>query len=181
MGWLLKLLLPLWDFNAYPHAVGWEVGGGGGMFPDNEHHCFPPSKHLLQKDLPLPILSLLWLPTLDMLFPVDINVLLEVTPRAALSVRTLRRRHDRTERRTLTQKISIRKTPNRSLTLWICHSLNEQHISEARASGLLIKSDLTTTWLQSNDKNFIWISAPNVNPNFGISSFAKLQLDSCGM
>ncbi len=97
------------------------------------------------------------------------------------SVRTLRRRHDRTEGRTLTQKISIRKTPNRSLTLWICHSLNEQHVSEARASGLLIKSDLTTTWLQSNDKNFIWISAPNVNPNFGISSFAKLQLDSCGM
>lgn len=62
----------------------WEVGGE--MFPDNEHHCFPPSKHLLQKDLPLPILSLLWLPTLDMLFPVDINVLLEVTPQAALSV-----------------------------------------------------------------------------------------------
>lgn len=64
------------------------MGGGrwGEMFPDNEHHCFPPSKHLLQKDLPLPILSLLWSPALDMLFPVDINVLLEVTPQAALSV-----------------------------------------------------------------------------------------------
>lgn len=61
----------------------WEVGG---MFPDNEHYCFPPSKHLLQKDFPLPVLSLLWLPALDMLFPVDINVLLEVTPRAALSM-----------------------------------------------------------------------------------------------
>ncbi len=73
-GMAFEVTTTLWDFNAYPHAVGWEVGGGGEMFPDNEHHCFPPSKHLLQKDLPLPILSLLWLPTLDMLFPVDINV-----------------------------------------------------------------------------------------------------------
>lgn len=165
MRQLLKLLLPLWDFNAYPHAVGWEVGGGGGDVSRQWTPLLPAFKTLTSKGPPSANPEFALVAGTGHAFPCGYKCFIRGDTSGCSfrgSARTLR------QRRTLMQKTSIRNT------LWICRSLNEQQICEARASGRLIKSDLTTTWLQSNDKNLIRTSALNVNPGFGILSFAKV-------